>query len=512
MNIESWVAFGLILGVLVFFHEWGHFIAAKLSGIRVEEFAFGFGPRLVRLLKRGDTEYTIHAVPLGGFVKLAGMEPGEEDIPDGLQAQSAGKRAAVFFAGPFFSFILAVLVFQFIGIYWGFQDESKTLNKVLMVNPHTVASRIGLRAGDTIIEIDGKKITNGTEMVDAIHSSPGKQVTLFVERNGSLSVRTAVPRWSIVYLDTSWSFMDGDRAIAGRVDPTSSAQKAGIQADDELVSINGKPILDGAVMEKAIRTNGTGTVTMQLLRKKQAVTVRAKPTEQWVDFAGAKWYFPGAVAYKLDKQNKNIKIGDQLLSINGKKIKTGEQIMSAAQGKAKVDVEIERGQNPKHVRLSVAPGRVDSSVYEAIGLLGFTPQFAFIKMGFVKSIEAGWAQTTSLVKMIFASLSPSKIGKNVGGPILIAKQTSMTVALGPYYVVQLAGMLSMSLAVINLFPIPLFDGGHLALLGVEAIRKRRLTKEQMGWFQMVGFAIIILLIVTVFYSDISKLLSGQIPQ
>lgn len=507
--------FVLILGVLVAFHELGHFIAAKLSGMRVEEFAFGFGPRLVRLFKRQDTEYTIHAVPLGGFVKITGMEPGEENIPDGFQAQAIWKRALVIFSGPLFSFILAVLAFELIGIFWGFQDGSKTLNRVLMVNPQSVAAHIGLRAGDEILKINAKTITNGTQMVEMIHSRPGKPVVLLVDRNGRLSTLKAVPRWSIEYLGATWSFMDGDKAKVDNIAKDSAAEKAGIKPKDTLISFNGKPILNGADLDAAIRANGIRATTLAVSRNEQVITLHATPSVRTVDLAGARWYFPQAIAGRLvgqSQQSGRIKLGDRLLSVNGKKITSGEQLAAATRGAATVDISIERQNVEKPLRLSITPGTVTSAISESVGLLGFTPQFAFTKMGFVDSIKEGWNSTRGLVSMIFASLAPDKIGDSVGGPILIARQTSITVALGPYYVVQLGAMLSLSLAVINLFPIPIFDGGHLVLLAIEAVRRRRLTREQMQWVQMAGLAIIGVLILTVVFSDISKIITGQVPQ
>ena len=498
----------------MFFHELGHFIAAKLSRMRVEEFAFGFGPRLVTLFKKGNTEYTIHAFPLGGFVKITGMEPGEEDIPDGFQAQPIWKRALVIFAGPLFSFILAVLVFQFVNVVWGFQDASRTLNKVLQVNPHTIASGIGLRAGDTILEINGKKITNGSQMLDAIHGSPGKPVRLLVKHNDEVSTKTATPRWAITYVGVSWSFMNGDVAEVEDIADASLAKKAGIEVGDRLVSINGRKIVGGDAMDAAIRANRTNEAAIDLLRDGKVVHVRATPMVQWVDFAGARWYFPGGYAVRIiqPKAETPVEFVDQLLRVNGKKISSSEQLLEAARAGGPLAIEVKREREPKPVSLTVDPGRVISAFYVSEGRLGFLPQVAFKKMDFVESVQTGWRETILFVEMMFGALKPSQIGKNVGGPLMIAKQTSMTVDLGPYYVVKMAGMLSMSLAVINLFPIPLFDGGHLALLGIEAIRRRRLTREQMQWVSMVGFAIIIFMVVGVFFSDISKLIGGQVPQ
>ena len=514
MSPESILAFLVILGVLVAFHEFGHMIAAKLSGMKVEEFAFGFGPKLVRLFKRRETEYTVHAFPLGGFVKITGMEPGEEDIPDGFQAKPIWKRALVIFAGPLFSFILAVLLFELIGVFWGFPDGNKTLNRVLMVEPQTVASRAGLRAGDEILSINGQKVTTGTEMIDIIHASPGKQVTLLVKRNSRESTLEAVPRWSITYVGAHWSFMDGKHAKVSSVGKESVAAEAGIREDDVLLRFNDKPIESGEALNAAIQANGTRRATLTLSRDKETVTARVKPEIMTVDFAGAKWYFPGTIAGEVEQQGKKntIKMGDQLLEVEGKKINSAEQLLAAGRDGRSLDIKIKRPQVEKPVRLTVAPGKVDSALSESFGRLGFTPQFAFTKMGFVDSLKEGWAETRELVSLVFASLAPEKIGSNVGGPILIARQTDITVTLGPYYVVRLAAMLSLSLAIINMFPIPIFDGGHLALLGIEAVRRKRMTREQMQWVQFVGLAIIGLLIITIFFSDISKLFRGEVPQ
>ena len=262
MVIETTIALLLIFGALVMGHELGHFITARLVGIRVEEFAFGFGPKLLRLFKRGDTEYTIHPVPLGGFVKLAGMEPGQEDIPDGLQAQSAWKRAIVFAAGPVASFILAVVIFVGTGVFWGFPHDWKTMNRVGSVMPQTVASKIGLRAGDRILAIDGKPVSSGIEMTTLIHNKPGEQVRLTVEHNGDKTTRTAVPSWSVQYLGVTWSFMEGDRGQAKDILNPALAKKTGIKPGDKLVSLNGEQIRGGAQMVEQIKKIGENPVAI----------------------------------------------------------------------------------------------------------------------------------------------------------------------------------------------------------------------------------------------------------
>jgi regulator of sigma E protease len=306
--------------------------------------------------------------------------------------------------------------------------------------------------------------------------------------------------------------MNGNQAVAKDVAEESAAAKAGIKSDDVLAAFNGTPITNGKDLDAAIRANGAREATLTVVRKGETVMVHAKPTLMTVEFAGATWYFPGAQVGDLAHQKGPIKIGDKLLAVNGRKIANGEQLVAAVRGTDKVSLELKRLRREKPLQLTVATGDVKSAVSESFGLLGFLPQFEFIKMDYVDSLKAGWQGTKDLIGAIFASLAPQKIGENVGGPILIARQTSITVDLGPYYVVQLAAMLSLSLAVMNLFPIPIFDGGHLALLAIEAVRRRRLTREQMQWVQMAGLAIIGMLILTIFFSDISKWAGGKLPQ
>lgn len=495
----------------------GHYIAARLTGIKVEEFAFGFGPRLVRLFKRGDTEYTIHAAPLGGFVKLAGMEPGQEDIPDGFQAQAIWKRALVIFAGPFMSFVLAVLIFLMVGVFWGFPDESRAMNRIAQVNPHTIAANVGLRAGDTILAIDGRRISEGKKMIDTIHSSPGRKLTLSVQRGKRKFGKTVAPAWYIDYLGALWSFMQPGQGVADGVAKHSAAARAGVEPKDELVSINGQRITSGGQMVEAIGANGSRPVEIILARNGQSVKIRAVPEVEWVAFAGAKWFFPGG--YPVLKDNASAKSGsvqasDTLVSANGTKIETGRQLLGVlgSSGDRPVDLVVDRGGKQASIRVAADHRTVSSGLYDAQGRIGFVAASYLAKTGFVESIQTGLRRTGYMIEAVMGSLAPSRIGESVGGPVLIAKQTSSMVALGVYYVITMAGVLSLSLAIINLFPIPVLDGGHLAILGVEAIRRKRLTPAQMQAVQMVGLAMLAVIVVAVLFSDVTKIIGGQLPQ
>ena len=180
----------ILLGTLIFFHELGHFSAAKLLRIGVHEFAFGFGPKWIRLFKRGETEYTIHPVPLGGFVKLAGMEPGEENVPGGFNSKPWWARFLVCMAGPLMSFVLAYAIFSTLGIFIG---VPKALNQVYSIEPGSRAQLAGLKPGDRIVKISGEHIETGSQMVGIIHNSAHKSLVMVVNRDGRVIRIHATP-------------------------------------------------------------------------------------------------------------------------------------------------------------------------------------------------------------------------------------------------------------------------------------------------------------------------------
>jgi len=179
--VYSVLVLALLLGVLVVVHEFGHYAVSRLAGMKVHEFAFGFGPIIARLFRRGDTEFNIRIVPLGGFVRIAGMEPGEDDVAGGFNSAPVWHRLLVVLAGPFMSLVLGYIVFLAIGFIWGFAADTPS-TRVDMVRAKTPAARVGLRPGDVIVAINGKPLTNGGEMLKIIRSSAGKELTLAIRR------------------------------------------------------------------------------------------------------------------------------------------------------------------------------------------------------------------------------------------------------------------------------------------------------------------------------------------
>ncbi|MTI82860.1 MAG: RIP metalloprotease RseP [Firmicutes bacterium] len=181
----------LVFGMLIFFHELGHFAIAKLVGIKVYEFSLGFGPKLVGF-SRADTDYNLRAFPLGGFVRMAGMDPEDEEVEDGsgFGEKSVWQRISVIFAGPLMNFVLAALLLASIFIFQGVPVSSTEIEEVLTDKP---AAEAGFQAGDKIVAIEGQTVKQWERVVEIISSSPGERLEVAVERNDAKVTLDVVP-------------------------------------------------------------------------------------------------------------------------------------------------------------------------------------------------------------------------------------------------------------------------------------------------------------------------------
>jgi len=202
------ISFIVVLGVLVFIHEFGHYISAKLAGIRVEEFALGFGPKIVSK-KKGETVYSIRSIPLGGFCKMTGEVPPDENMSDEEKAiyyeakekgqtfdqKSAWKRFAVIFNGPLMNFLLTAFIFAFIFAAYGLPVDSINSNIIGDVAVGMPAAEAGFKIGDKILEIDGHPIDEWSDLSSLINSSANKSLEVKFERNKQIKQTTVKPRF-----------------------------------------------------------------------------------------------------------------------------------------------------------------------------------------------------------------------------------------------------------------------------------------------------------------------------
>lgn len=427
----------VLLGTLVFFHELGHFTVAKLLKMKVDEFAFGFGPKWIRLMKLGDTEYTIHPIPLGGFVKLAGMEPGEEHVAGGFMEKPWYSRFFLYFAGPAMSFVLAYLIFCTLGMTVGLPITGDIMNKVDLVMPGSVADNAGLRTGDVIVSINGNKMDSGNEMLQVVHSSAFKQLDIKVLRNGKEFETKATPQ------------------------------------------------------------------APQIALSKLGMTVDFPPGEKSINRISA--VKAGSEAAKL-----GFKVGDTIASINGRPVKTGADLYAVAQTKVDQPLQftITRKNEPQRITAVLIPHEVDQS--KVIGLLGFAPKQRLQRVGLKESIQYGNQSTVVFVATTFRVLFSREVKDNVGGPIAIADATLNSVKRGAFAYLQLMGILSLSLAIVNIMPIPVVDGGQMFIILVEAVRRRRLSPHTLEMTQRIGWTMIAVIFALIMYLDLSRLAANKL--
>ncbi|MDD2553324.1 MAG: RIP metalloprotease RseP [Desulfotomaculaceae bacterium] len=185
--MTTFIASVFVFGLLIVFHEFGHFIVAKIVGIKVYEFSLGFGPKLLDVSGE-ETLYTVRLLPLGGFVRMAGMDPEEEvdekDLNRGFNKKTVGQRIAVIFAGPFMNFLLAALLFVVVFSLQG-EPVASSGTRIGDINPGYPAQAVGLAAGDKIVAVDGKTVDKWADLVTMINERPEQNISVVVLRDGS---------------------------------------------------------------------------------------------------------------------------------------------------------------------------------------------------------------------------------------------------------------------------------------------------------------------------------------
>ncbi len=214
--MATFIASVIIFGLLIFFHELGHFSIAKLVGIKVREFSLGFGPKLLSHSK-GETTYNLRAFPLGGFVNMAGMDPNEEETEEerGFNNKTVGQRIAVIFAGPAMNFLLAVFLLAVLFFSYGVPD--KPTNVVQGTLPGKPAEIAGIKPGDTIVAIDGKQIVSWEQISKIVAENPGRPLEVTVLRGQERINVTVVP-----YLDENNTGKIGIFPAPGKVGPVGA--------------------------------------------------------------------------------------------------------------------------------------------------------------------------------------------------------------------------------------------------------------------------------------------------
>jgi regulator of sigma E protease len=441
--------FLVVLGVLVAFHELGHFLAARWVGVRVLKFSLGFGPKLIGR-QVGETEYLISAVPLGGYVKLFGEEETEaitlEERARSFSHKSLASKMLVVAAGPGFNFILAYFIFAG-WLSTGaplFVPTFKDLTPVIeALRPDSPAALAGIKLGDRIIRVNDKDIATKTEVLDAVVRSNGKQLTLDLRRGDQIKTVLVTPTATqgqengkpvtFYQIGTEETAPAITAVMAG-----SPAFAAGFKDGDRVISIEGQEIHTWSQMTGIVKESPHKPLQVQVQRDGRTVSLTVTPNAERT-------------------------------VVDGKPIEVGKIGISG-------------------------PGRSIIRSPNAI-------------MAVWLGLEAtwGWTELTAvgIYKMVLGEIS----SKNIGGPLTIANISGEAAAQGASSVIFLIAILSINLGVLNLLPIPILDGGHLLFFGIEAVLRKPLGERQREIAQQVGLALLICIMVFAFWNDIERLIS-----
>jgi len=511
------IAFIFVIGVLVFIHELGHFLVAKWSGVRVEKFSLGFGKKLFGFTK-GETEYLICMLPLGGYVKMYGEGVEGNFIVDKVKGGSVAERSG---------FKSGDRIVNIEGLDLKSYDRWKQLEAVLEKEPE--------RDYQVTIERDGEPL----ELQVKARDLEGNDAYSEKEYPRGFSTQPILKRLAIVvagpfmnfllpFIFLPLVFMIGITVPAylerapeiGYIRPESPAAEAGFIKGDKILEIEGKKISNWRDVNIAVQTNPDMTIDIKIDRNgaEQVILVEAKASPEGVVAIGFSEPIPAKVGGVVDgtpAERAALQKGDRIAEINGVRIADWDQMASIIKQNAgkELTMEIERGTEVFEVLITPEP--LGKNGDGAIGINIYTEEVVK-QYGFFESIVKGIQEATKMIievivllfgflyKLVTGKIALGTAGKSLAGPILIAKVSGAAAESGIAQLLQFTCFISINLAIINLFPIPMLDGGHVMYLAIEAVKKKPLSQRSLEISQKIGLTLLIFIMFLAVYNDISR--------
>jgi regulator of sigma E protease len=434
VGLTTILAFAFVLGVLVFVHELGHFLAAKRVGIRVLKFQLGFNPTILSF-RRGDTEYAIGALPLGGYVKMAGENP-EEPLTgrsDEFLSKTKWQRFQVLIMGPVMNLLLA-LVLTAVVLYRGgevlvFEDQPAVVGIVTAGSP---AEKAGILPGDKILAVADHPVETWEKFFMAIASRQDRQVPIDLLRDGRAMTLMVTPAAAsagqsrIEYGDIG--VLPNTHPHLTAVSPGEPGERGGLKAGDVIVAADGKVMTFQTDFRTIIAKNANQPITLSILRggSQQSITVTPRRN--------------GAVGYL--------------------------------------------GVTPNDETRSLNPTAVEA-----------------VKM----SVHQNVRNAEMIIQTVWGLVTRETSPKQLMGPIGIAQLSGETAQLGWLPLAGLMAMISLNLGLLNLFPIPLLDGGHIFIMALEGLARRDFSMPVKEKMLLAGFVVLMMLMVTVIYNDLTRI-------
>ena len=435
-GLNQLLLYVIVLGVVVAFHELGHFLVAKAFGVRVELFSIGFGTKLFGR-KWGDTEYRVSLIPLGGYVLMGGDMTGDEDRPRDprdYDAKPVPQRLAIMLAGPVFSALLAVL------LMWG-------------------------------------AFVSGVEAPAYLREPPR----------------------------------------IGSVDAKSPAEAAGLMPGDVVVSAAGRATPTWESFEETVLVNPEALIDLEVVRggARQVLPVsveaRGKHRIGWIGANPCSVVVARAIQNDSPASKAGLRPGDRLLRVDGQEPCSDIGLVALVQAGAGAPLALDVERGSEALRIAVTP-RYDEKGKQWLMGVSPAPAMSIQKHGvadaLVASCSYNWDKGLLVLDVIGKLLTGRISIFSTSGPLEIASITQETAKLGFLPVVQLVALITINLAIFNLLPIPILDGGKILLLLIEAVRGRELQRRTKEWILQAGLAMIVVLMVVVIVADVIKKLTG----
>lgn len=448
--LSSVFFFIIAIGVLVTVHEYGHFIVARRLGVKVLRFSVGFGVPLWSWRRRNDeTEYVIAALPLGGYVQMLDEReaPVEEaELPRAFNRQPLGSRIAIVAAGPVFNFLFAIIAYWLIFMF-GVEGIKPLVGEV---QRDSLAAEAGFRPGDLITGVDGDDTAT----------------------------------WNMVFLELLDRSLGGERVTVRVVD--AGQQERARELDFSRLP----PGVD--------RSNLLQVIGLGMHRPSLAAVIGTLEPGGAADQAG-------------------LRAGDRIVAVDGRPIEQWEEWVEYVRAHPEQDLstEIERG--GATLTLTVRPQRVAGEQGD-IGRIGAAVQLAAdlaeelrarerypAPTALLVAAQRTWDMTWLTAKMLVSMVGGEVSASNLGGPIRIAQYAGASADAGVVQFIGFLALISISLGLLNLLPIPVLDGGHLLYYLIELVKGSPLSEQAQAFGQRIGIALLIGIMVLAFYNDIVQL-------
>ncbi len=526
------VPFLLLLGVLIFIHELGHFAVAKWLGVKVEKFSIGFGPSLFAR-RVGETEYVIAALPLGGFVKMLGELPGEELPPEEIArawtSRPVWQRIAISLAGPVMNLVLPVFLIAAI-LMAGVPTVTSRIGSVL---PGSAAERAGLVHGDRVVAVDGEPLWRWDEL-DARLAAPGDAaLVLDVEREGAtrevelLREPGGEGRWQDAGL--SWHTPDARVGVLATEGP---AARAGVRTGDRVVAVAGTPVANLLELERALAAAQAPfelEVERPLDGAKETVRVTVRELAGAPSLAALGLASVGVristVSPTSPAKRAGLEAGDLVLRAGGELATSTEVLRDRIRASRGAAVALDVLREDRELTLEVEaeeqpiPTESGTETHWAIGVqlapsdAGVELRDDVVRNPFV-ALARGAERTAEMVAAIATGIGQLVTGsaaiKSLSGPIGIGEIAADAYKSSWTQFLVLMAAISVNLGLLNLLPIPVLDGGQIVLAAAEGIKGSPLPARARDIAQTVGLSLILLLMGVAFWNDIARHWAGVV--